>query len=406
MTDSVLTLNAGSSSLKFAVYGVDDGALGARLRLEGQVSGLDHEPRFSLVSEEGAQEIAVPGGAAAGHQGAYDLVFDAIDARLGDAPLLAVGHRVVHGGATFSAPARLSPATIAALDALSPLAPGHQPHNLAGVRAAIARWPEAPQVACFDTSFHRTQGRAAELFALPRRFADEGVIRYGFHGLSYEYIAGAAPTVMDRAGPPERMIVAHLGAGASMCAMKDGRSVATTMGFTALDGLPMGTRCGDLDPGVILYFLQEKKMSAYDIADCLYRESGLKGLSGVASDMRALEASDAPEAAEAIAYFVYRCVREIGALAAVLGGVDALVFTAGVGENAARVRADILEGCRWLGFELDENANAAVREGRITNAGAGAGGREGPSAWVIPTNEELMIARRALEAVRLDNAGA
>lgn len=392
MSGTVLTLNAGSSSVKFALYGVENG-LGETAILKGQVSGLnDNAPALRIDAHgETVVDRKLDAHEARDHASATDCLLKEIDSRRGDTPMLAVGHRVVHGGLEFSAPALATDDAIAVLETLTPLAPGHQPHNLGGIAAARKRWPDAPHVACFDTAFHRTQPRVAEQFALPRSLTEEGVIRYGFHGLSYEYIAEAAPTLMDPA-PHERMIVAHLGAGASMCAIRNGQSIATTMGFTALDGLPMGTRCGDLDPGVLLYLLEEKGMSVRALTDCLYKQSGLLGISGVSADMRVLEASDDPHAEEAIAYFAHRCIREIGALAGALGGLDALVFTAGVGENAAAFRARVVRGCEWLGFRLDEAANAD-NGARITAQG------DGPSAWVIPTNEELMIARDTLRLI-------
>ena len=302
----------------------------------------------------------------------------------------AVGHRVVHGGTEYAAPVRITPAVMATLAKLIPLAPLHQPHNLAPIQAIADAVPDLPQVACFDTAFHRGQSHVAQSFALPKRFADEGVRRYGFHGLSYEFVASRMREVApDLAGG--RLIIAHLGNGASLCAVRDGRSVASTMGFTALEGLMMGTRCGALDPGVLLYLMEEHKMDARGIEDLLYRRSGLLGVSGISSDMRTLRASTAPDAAEAIALFIYRIVREIGSLAAALGGLDALVFTAGIGENDPATRAEVVAGCGWLGLQLDAAANAAG-EGRISAGKA-------PSAWVIPTDEERMIARHTAEVL-------
>jgi len=397
----VLTLNAGSSSVKFAGYAVrEEGGLADAPIVRGQVAGLNADRPALTIADHGGPEAREALDAGRDHGAALALVLERIEARLAGARVAAVGHRVVHGGLDFSAPTRLTDETAAALARLTPLAPNHQPHNLAGFQAARRRWPDAPHIACFDTAFHRTQSGPAERFALPLALTEEGIIRYGFHGLSYEYIAEAAPRIMGRA-PHRRMVVAHLGAGASMCAIRDGASVATTMGFTALDGLPMGTRCGDVDPGVLLYLLQEKGMGVSDLADCLYNRSGLLGMSGVSADMRVLEASDDPHAEEAIAYFAHRCVREIGALAAAMGGLDAVVFTAGVGENAAAFRARVVSGCAWLGMTLDAAANAAHGP-RITLAGGAAGdgapGDQGPSAWVVPTNEERMLARHALNS--------
>jgi acetate kinase len=304
---------------------------------------------------------------------------------LGDSRIVAVGHRVVHGGVRFAAPVLLDRARLGELEALVPLAPLHQPHNLAAINAVAAMAPNLPQVACFDTSFHRTQPAVAQAFALPRRYADEGVRRYGFHGLSYEYIASRLATVDARAASG-RTVVAHLGNGASMCAMHDGKSVATTMSFTPLDGLVMGTRCGAIDPGVLLYLMDRHGMNARDLERLLYHESGLLGVSGISSDMRGLLESSDHRAAESLDLFVYRIGRELGSLAAALGGLDALVFTGGIGENAVPVRARICRDASWLGLELDEAAN---------EHGGPCISRKGSriSAWVIPTNEELMIAR-------------
>ena len=314
----------------------------------------------------------------------------ALDHIVPDSSVTAVGHRVVHGGPDFAAPAVVDGAVVAALDALVPFAPLHQPHNLAGIRAAMAEFPHAVQVACFDTAFHRTQPFVNDTFALPRRFYDKGIRRYGFHGLSYDYIAGelAARAPQLHAG---RVVVAHLGNGASMCAMQGGRSIASTMGFTALDGLPMGTRSGQLDPGVVLYLLEQEGMGASAISDLLYKESGLLGLSGLSNDMRTLEASDRPEAGQAIAYFVARIRRELGGLAAALGGLDALIFTAGIGENARGIRERVCDGMDWLGIALDPARNAC-------NAPVISGDASRVQVMVIPTNEERVIARAAAAA--------
>jgi acetate kinase len=291
----------------------------------------------------------------------------------------------VHGGTAYASPARLTPALLAELAALEPLAPLHQPHNLAPIRAAMAAAPHLVQVACFDTAFHRTIPEVAQAFAIPHALTAKGVRRYGFHGLSYEYIAGELPSAAP-ALAGGRVVVAHLGNGASLCALQDGRSVATTMGFSALDGLPMGTRCGELDPGVLLFLLEHEGMSAREIQDLLYRRSGMLGVSGLSSDFRDLLGSTDPQARFAVDLFVYRVARGIGSLAAALGGLDGIVFTAGVGENAAPVRARICDACAWLGVELDPRANAANAP-RISRQGART------SAHVIPTDENLMIAR-------------
>ncbi len=390
MNKGILTLNAGSSSIKLALFPVVDGALQDDAAVSARLTGIGDEPNFHIKSDSSfGGENRVIECDARNQESAIEFVLRTVREMLPDTEMVSVGHRVVHGGASFTKPCFLTPPVVDALDALTPLAPGHQPANLLGASAAMRHWPQAPQVACFDTSFHRAQPKPAMQFAIPRQLMDEGIIRYGFHGLSYEYIAEAAPTVLS-GYDSERMIVAHLGAGASMCAISNGRSVATTMGFTALDGLPMGTRCGDLDPGVILYLLQEKKLTPSDIAEILYEKSGLLGLSRISGDMRILENSDHNFAKEAVEYFTYRCVREIGSLTAALGGLDALIFTAGIGENSAGVRARIIDGLGWLGIEIDNELNQA-NNCRITVESVT------PSAWVLPTNEELMIARQAFQ---------
>ena len=305
--------------------------------------------------------------------------------RYGNARVLGVGHRVVHGGAKFSGPTVVTPSVLDDLRKLVPLAPLHQPYNLAAIEAVAARLPGVPQVACFDTSFHRGQAGVAEVIPLPRDLVRSGIQRYGFHGLSYEYIASALPQVAPEIAGG-RVIVAHLGSGASLCALRNGRSVDHSLGFTALDGLCMGTRPGAVDPGVILYLFQELGLSAKEVETILYKKSGLLGISGISNDMRDLIDSREPAAQLAVDYFVYRATKEIGALAAVLGGIDGLVFTAGIGENSAAVRARICEACAWLGVDLDQEANAR-KTPRISRSGSRV------SAWVIPTNEELMIAR-------------
>lgn len=370
----VLTLNAGSSSIKFGVYlaGPEPEPVA-----HGQVERLGD----AAVLEIDGHETAI---GAADHAGGVAAILGALPPVLQGRPVSAVGHRVVHGGSAYSAPLRLDEGSIAALEGLVPLAPLHQPHNMAAVRAARAAFPDAVQVACFDTAFHHGHPFVNDTFALPRRFYDEGVRRYGFHGLSYDYIT----SVLARDHPDlhgGRVVIAHLGNGASMCAVQAGRSMGSTMGFSALDGLPMGTRCGQLDPGVLLY-LMGQGMGVDEITNLLYRESGLKGLSGLTHDMRALLASDDPRAAEAIDYYVFRTRRELGAMAAVLGGIDALVFTGGIGENAAPIRARILEGTDFLGLSVDQRRNA-------DNAPNIA---QGPKpVLVIPTDEERVIARAA-----------
>jgi acetate kinase len=385
MADAILVLNAGSSSLKFSVF--LDGEPPQPL-VRGQLEGLFTRPRLVARDQAGrpAGEQEWPAGTQLGHAGAIDFLFAwGRGGALGGHRIVAAGHRVVHGGLKFTRPVRVDPDVLAALEAFVPLAPLHQPHNLAAIRAIVQRAPELPQVACFDTSFHRTQPPVAQTFALPRRYAEEGVLRYGFHGLSYEYVASALPGIDARAAAG-RTVVAHLGNGASMCALRGGRSVASTMGFTAVDGLPMGTRCGALDPGVLLYLMDRHGLDARALEKLIYQQSGLLGVSGISSDMRTLLESPDRRAAEAVDLFVYRIGRELGSLAAALGGLDALVFTGGIGENAATVRARVCRDAAWLGVELDAAANDAGGP-RISRPGSRV------SAWVVPTNEELMIAR-------------
>ncbi len=382
MADAVLVLNAGSSSLKFSLYELADGA--PLLLQRGQLEGLATNSRFVAETGDGTKFAEHNWYRPLGHDGAMTYLVSHLKQTLAAFTLRAVGHRVVHGGTRYTQPVRVDAAVAAYLATLVPLAPLHQPHNLAPIRALLANSPGMVQVACFDTSFHRTQPEVAQAFALPPEITDRGVRRYGFHGLSYEYIAGVLPGV-DAAAARGRTVVAHLGNGASMCALQGGRSVASTMGFTAVDGLMMGTRTGALDPGVVLYLLDELRMDARAIEALLYQKSGLLGVSGVSSDMRTLLESDDPRAAFAIELFCYRIARELGSLAAVLGGLDAMVFTGGIGEHAAPVRAKILDAARWLGFALDAQANAADGPRISTQASL--------PAWVIGTNEELMIAR-------------
>ena len=390
-TEQILTLNAGSSSVKFALFAADD-ALPELAR--GQVEGLGAAARLTATDGGGGAlaERTFDAAEMAGHAAALGAVQALLEARFPQARVAAVGHRVVHGGMDFAAPAVLDDGTLAALDRLAPLAPLHQPHNLAGIRAARAAFPEAAQVACFDTAFHRRHPWVNDTFGLPRACYDAGIRRYGFHGLSYEYVAQE----MARRWPAAaagRMVAAHLGNGASLCAIREGRSVGSTMGFTALDGLPMGTRCGQLDPGVVLYLMAEKGMDHDAITDLLYRQSGLKGLSGLSHDMRELEASDRPEARRAIDYFVTRVRREIGAMTALIGGLDALVFCGGIGEHSARIRAEVAGGFDWLGLELDAARNAAAEPVIST-------GRSRVQAFVMPTDEEAMIARHTRRLMR------
>jgi acetate kinase len=379
MPDALLVLNAGSSSLKFSVFMAEDPP---RAFARGQIEALSTRPRLvAHLDGKLVADRAWPAGTRLGHEEAIQVLFEwGRDALLGGRTIAAVGHRVVHGGARYSRPVVIDDAVLAELETLVPLAPLHQPPSLAAIRAARRRGPGVPQVACFDTAFHRTQPPVAEAFALPHRFRDEGVRRYGFHGLSYEYIASVLPP----AAAAGRTVVAHLGNGASLCALAAGRSVATTMSFTPLDGLVMGTRCGSIDPGVLLYLMDRHRMDARALERLLYEQSGLLGLAG-ASDMRELEARTDAAAVEAMDLFVYRITRELGSLAAALGGLDALVFTAGIGEHSLPVRAGVCRGARWLGVELDDESNTR-------NATCITKPDSRVSAWVIPTNEELMIA--------------
>ncbi|MGR3615526.1 MAG: acetate/propionate family kinase [Paracoccaceae bacterium] len=368
-----LTINAGSSSVKFGVY---DTAPDPAMHMAGQVENLGPVALLCIDGEEG-RDIGP-----ADHAAAFRIIAEQVSHRMGDVAPLGIGHRIVHGGKSFTVPVVLTPDVIAQLTALEPLAPLHQPHNLALVAASNVLFPDVPQIGCFDTGFHVGHPFVNDTFALPRRFYEKGVRRYGFHGLSYDYI-----TSHLRAEYPDlakgRVIIVHLGNGASMCAVKDGKSMGSTMGFSALDGLPMGTRCGQLDPGVLLY-LMEQGFSLEAITHILYKESGLKGMSGISHDMRTLLASDDPKAREAIDYYIFRIRREIGSMAVILGGLDAVVFCGGIGENAAPIRAGVLEGLAFLGLELNEQAN----EANGPDIGKGLF-----RALVIPTDEERIIAR-------------
>ncbi len=379
----ILVLNAGSSSIKFCLFRSAGGVLERDLR--GQLSGLTTAPRFVARRDDAVVADRSYGEQPMTHVRALEILLECLRAEMGDAVLAGVGHRVVHGGLEFMAPTRVDASVLARLTRYEPLAPLHQPHNLAAIRLLLDQLPGVPEIACFDTAFHHSIPDVAQRFALPPRFAEAGVRRYGFHGLSYEYVASVLPRIDARAAAG-RTVVFHLGNGSSMCAMHAGRSVATTMGFTAVEGLPMGTRSGSLDPGVLLFLMDEMKLGVREIERLLYHESGLLGMSGVSSDMRDLLASDAPNARLAVDVFVYRAARELGSLTAALGGLDALVFTAGIGENQPEVRARICRQAAWLGVELDPVANLAhgpcitTRDSRV-------------AAYVVPTDEELMIAR-------------
>jgi acetate kinase len=395
VTDTLLVLNAGSSSVKFQLFALPtDAGDGPARRLRGQVEGIGTaHPRLAAADADGrtVADEACPPGRAADTAGAQDVLGDWLVRHLG-APPAAVGHRVVHGGPDLAAPVLVDDAVLARLEALVPLAPLHQPNNLAPIRAIRARRPGLPQVACFDTAFHRGHPEVADRFAIPEALHREGVRRYGFHGLSYEHVASRLPAVAPEVAGG-RVVVAHLGSGCSACAVVGGRSVESTMGFTALDGLPMGTRPGQLDPGVVLYLMAQKGMDPAAIGRLLYRECGLKGLSGVSGDVRDLLASDAPGAKLALEYLAHRTAMAFGALAAAMGGLDGIVFTAGVGERGASVRADICRRLVWLGVELDPGRNEG--HGPLITAGASR-----VPAYVVPTDEELMIARHTLAVLR------
>ncbi len=387
MTRHVLTLNAGSSSLKFGLFAL--GGDEPEARVTGLIERIGGDA--AMTAKDGAGETLadapLPEGDAADHAGATRAILALLTERFPDAAVAAVAHRVVHGGPDYAEPLRLDADILARLASFERLAPLHQPANLAGVRAAMAAFPDAAQIACFDTAFHRHHPFVNDAFAIPRRFYEKGVRRYGFHGLSYDYVAGE----LARRAPhlaSGRVVVAHLGNGASMCGLLDGRSVASTMGFSALDGLPMGTRCGQLDPGVLLYLMDEEGMDAQAISDLLYKRSGLLGLSEVSNDMREILATPTQAAREAVDYFVFRVRRELGALAAALGGLDALVFCGGIGENAAEIRARVCEDMGWFGIELDAGRNAengfelSTQFSRVR-------------VLRIPTNEEAVLARAA-----------
>jgi acetate kinase len=390
-TETILVVNAGSSSLKFQLFALADAGLERRLR--GQIDGIGVRPRLKA---SGADGVAVVDRTYMPEE-VRDLPAALSVARdwlrtAGDYKVVAMGHRVVHGGPDYAHPVRIDAEVLKRLSAFQDLAPLHQPNNLAPIIEAMAMNPDVPQVACFDTAFHRDHPEVADWYALPRKFHAEGVRRYGFHGLSYEYVAERLRTVAPEIARG-RVIVAHLGSGASMCALKDGRSIETTMGFTAMDGLPMGTRPGQLDPGVVLYLIAQRGMSADAVSDMLYRESGLKGLSGLSNDMRDLLASDDPAAAFAIDHFAYRCGLLAGQLAAALGGLDAFVFTAGIGENSPAIRRLVTDRLTWLGADLDLAANEAGAARISTKASRIA-------LQVIATDEEFMIARHTLALLR------
>ena len=392
MSGVILVINAGSSSLKFSLFSGDQRPSRRGLVCEGEYEGVRHRAHFTAKDGAGAPLADQQLKEGATHEDCLAALLRWLDQRFPNHELMAAGHRVVHGGMAYREPVLIDARVMAELTKLVPLAPSHQPHNLAAVSALSKLHPALAQVACFDTSFHFTQPQVAATFALPRRLSEEGVRRYGFHGLSYEYISSVMPDIIGTTAASGCVVVAHLGSGASMCAMKQGKSVATTMGFTALDGLPMARRCGSLDPGVVLYLLEQKGMSAAAVSDLLHHSSGLLGVSGISDDMKTLLASDKREAREAVALFVYRIGRELGSLVAALGGFDALIFTAGIGERAPEIRRRVCEHAAWLGLDVDEAANRAGGP-RLTRAGSRT------SAWMIPTDEDLMIARHTWRLV-------
>lgn len=389
MADAVLTLNAGSSSLKFALFELDRPE--PTLVFRGEAEGLGGDcPRLRAADATGAGILdrSWPNGEHPAHEDVLDAVLDCAEGHLGEDRIVVFAHRVTHGGPNYADPVLITPQVLSALDALAPLAPLHQPHNLTGIRACQSLRPQAREIACFDTAFHRTMPPVAQRLALPPPWEAKGVRRYGFHGLSYEYVIGRLAE-LDAAAARGRTVLAHLGSGASLCAVLEGRSVDTTMGFSALDGLMMGTRCGDMDPGVLLYLLQEAKLDGQALEDLLYRRSGLLGVSGLSADMRALMDSASPQAKAAIDLFVFRLVRELGAMFASLRGLDALVFTAGIGEHAPLIRQRVCDSLGWLGVQLDADANG---RGDLKISAA----QSRVSVWVIPTDEERILARHAL----------
>jgi len=386
MSPHILTLNAGSSSIKFSL--VDSGGARMAMRLVGKIEGFARRPTLHVEDADGTARADRDLSASEAHDqdAALTTILQYLREAAPDAAVAAIGHRVVHGGLAFDGPVLIDDAVLAAIEALAPWAPLHQPHNVAGIRAARAAFPDAPQAACFDTAFHRGHAFENDAYALPRAFYDEGVRRYGFHGLSYDYVSRRLREIAPDAAAG-RTIVAHLGNGASMCALRDGKSMASTMGFSTLDGVPMGTRPGQLDPGVLLFLMTARGLDGNALTDLLYKKSGLVGLSGVSSDMRELQASQSPRASEAIGYFVHRIRYEIGGLAATLGGLDALVFCGGIGEHSAPIRKAVLDEMGWLGLACDEERNLAHAT-VISSDGARV------RVFVIPTNEELMIAEQ------------
>ncbi len=393
MEEFILVLNAGSSSIKFTVFSIDQSAPQAVIK--GQVDGIGSRPFF--IARDNSQQVIAElflEGDLVDHRQALNYLLDWLETHLPNGKIIAVGHRVVHGGPNITEPVLVDEPLMDTLESLTPLVPLHQPHNLAGIKAIAKTRSSIPQVACFDTSFHRTCPDITDRFGLPEALYQQGIRRYGFHGLSYEYIAAVmrakTPEIADK-----KVIIAHLGNGCSMCAMDGGKSVDTTMSFSALDGLLMGTRCGSLDPGVLLYLMREKKMNVDQLEQLLYKESGLLGISGISNDMRELMASAEPQAQIAVDFFVYRIRRELGSLVAALGGLDALVFTAGIGENSAQIRHRVCEDAKWLGVELDDQLNETNNHELACLSLP----ESSVSVLVIPTDEELMIAQHTLKLI-------
>lgn len=392
MAPMLLILNAGSSSIKFALYPGDARPERGQILAQGACDGIGHDMAFHVTYDGQDVRHALPG---QGHAAALDAILGFIATTWPDHALIGVGHRVVHGGMRYYQPVRIDDEVIAEITRLIPLAPLHQPHHLAAIAAIKAHHPDLPQIACFDTAFHHGQSPIETSYALPHDMAARGIRRYGFHGLSYEYITSQLPRLMGAQAAQGRIVIAHLGAGASMCAVHQGKSIASTMGFTALDGLPMATRCGQIDPGLLIYLIQNEGMTGDDLTRLLYKESGLQGISGITGDMRALLASSDPHAVMAIDIFIHRIKRELGGLAAAMGGLDALIFTGGIGEHASAVRRRVCLDAAWLGITLDEPANQA-HHARISTQESSA------SAWVIPTDEDLMIARHSYDRIQAD----
>ncbi len=395
MSDIIPVLNGGSSSLKFSIFEiVDEQSLA--LRITGQIEGLGRSPRFVAKNEKGdlLEERHWENACGIDHDFLFGFLVGWATGQVSNSTVRGLGHRVVHGGLAYDAPVVVDDDVVETLEKLCPLAPLHLPYNLNYIKTARSLNPQTPQVACFDTAFHRDHPKMADLYALPRSYYDEGIRRYGFHGLSYEYMARTLPEVAPEIANG-RVIVGHFGSGVSLCALENGRSIDSTMGFSALDGLTMGTRSGALDPGVVLHLIRDKNMTADDVEKLLYGKCGLLGLSGISNDMRDLEASSDPNAREAVDFFVYRASQGLGAMAAAMGGVDGIVFTAGIGENSPTVRARICHAARWMGVELDEAANEAGGP-RISTADSPV------SAWVIPTDEEKMMALHTLDLISID----